>query len=265
MQLIPREMLFDIMAHKKPVKFKSPDSLQEDDENASVFQTFMTSANRIYNESNGQMDVFNDDIYYFMKENKKNVKYVGEGSSRVVYALVDGTALKVAKTDAGKLQNQVEVRHCMNPVMHYDIFPDFYEADKRSWLALNCELCSKAKKEDFTKLFQLQLEPITDVIEYIVKNNIEDWELDKAKDYFNNTLGRPGCGKFVEKLIAQRTKPFKLIHSLIEFYRDYGLEELILGDVESEANWGITFRDNEEVLVIIDAGFNENVYNLYYK
>ena len=37
MQLIPREMLFDIMAHKRPVKFKSLDSLQEHDEFDSMF------------------------------------------------------------------------------------------------------------------------------------------------------------------------------------------------------------------------------------
>lgn len=61
----------------------------------------MTSANRIYDESKGQMNVFNDDMYYFMKDNIENVRYVGEGSSRVVYALADGTALKIAKSDAG--------------------------------------------------------------------------------------------------------------------------------------------------------------------
>ena len=61
----------------------------------------MTSANRIYDESKGEMSVFNDDMYYFMKDNIENVRYVGEGSSRVVYALADGTALKIAKSDAG--------------------------------------------------------------------------------------------------------------------------------------------------------------------
>lgn len=100
-----------------------------------------------------------------------------------------------------------------------------------------------------------------DVVEYIIKNNIEDWELNKAKDYFIDVLDRPACGKFVEKLIVKNTEPFKLIYSLIEFYRDFGLDEMLLGDIESEANWGITFRDNEKVLVIIDAGFNENIYN----
>ena len=36
----------------------------------------------------------------------------------------------------------------------YEIFPDFYDADRQNWLALNCELCSKAAKTDFAKLFR---------------------------------------------------------------------------------------------------------------
>lgn len=42
----------------------------------------------------------------------------------------------------------------MNPRYKYKIFPDFYDADKKNWLALNCELCSKADKKDFAKLFR---------------------------------------------------------------------------------------------------------------
>ena len=40
---------------------------------------------------------------------------------------------------------------------------------------------------------------------------------------------------------------------------------MLLGDVESIANWGLAIRGNEQVLVIIDAGFDLNVYNTYYK
>lgn len=89
------------MAHKKPVRFKSLNSLDEVEGNSSAFKSFMVSANRLYAENNGKMEAFNDDIYYFMKDNKQNIRYVGEGSSRVVYALADGTALKIAMSDAG--------------------------------------------------------------------------------------------------------------------------------------------------------------------
>lgn len=66
-------------------------------------------------------------------------------------------------------------------------------------------------------------------------------------------------------LIESKTYAFNAMRSLLEFYRKNGLDSMLLGDVESEANWGLTFRGNEQVLVIIDAGFDFNVYNTYYK
>jgi len=55
------------------------------------------------------------------------------------------------------------------------------------------------------------------------------------------------------------------LKSLLEFYRKNGEDELLLGDVEEIENWGITIRNNQKVLVIIDAGFNEQVYQDFYK
>ena len=55
------------------------------------------------------------------------------------------------------------------------------------------------------------------------------------------------------------------MRSLVDFYRRNGLDSMLLGDVESIANWGLAIRGNEQVLVIIDAGFDMNVYNTYYK
>lgn len=65
----------------------------------------------------------------------------------------------------------------MNPVMKHAIFPDFYEADTNKWLALNCELCSKARTEDFARIFKLQATSIIEIISFIIHNKIEDWEL----------------------------------------------------------------------------------------
>lgn len=42
----------------------------------------------------------------------------------------------------------------MNPLHRYEIFPDFYDVDENNWLALNCELCAKADKKDFARLFK---------------------------------------------------------------------------------------------------------------
>jgi hypothetical protein len=52
------------------------------------------------------MEEYSDRMLSFMKRNKNTIKYVGQGSSRLVFAMVDGTALKLAKTEAGIAQNK---------------------------------------------------------------------------------------------------------------------------------------------------------------
>jgi len=47
------------------------------------------------------MDVFSEVMLKYLKSNKRDIRFVGQGSSRLVFALADGTALKLAKTDAG--------------------------------------------------------------------------------------------------------------------------------------------------------------------
>ena len=72
----------------------------------------------------------------------------------------------------------------MNQLHKYEIFPDFYDVDKDNWLALNCELCARADNKDFARLFKAQLPVIVDVISFIVKHKLEDFELKKAVDNF---------------------------------------------------------------------------------
>ena len=66
-------------------------------------------------------------------------------------------------------------------------------------------------------------------------------------------------------LIDNKTPAFDAVRSLIDFYRRNGLNAMMLGDIESEGNWGTTFRDGQQVLVIVDAGFDFDVYDKYYK
>lgn len=62
MQLVSRKVLFDVMSHKHPVKFVDH-KLNEVEQSSSAFRSFMTSANRIYNEMHGQMNGFNAEMF----------------------------------------------------------------------------------------------------------------------------------------------------------------------------------------------------------
>ena len=146
MLLVSREVLFDVMKRKRSIK------LAENDSNSLAFNALCTKANDEYKlamkkspkSRDDAMDLYTNAMLRFMNDNKKDIRYVGQGSSRIVFALADGTALKLAKNTSGIGQNWQEVKTCMNPTLQYEIFPDFYRADTDKWLALNCELCAKA-------------------------------------------------------------------------------------------------------------------------
>lgn len=84
---------------------------------------------------------------------------------------------------------------------------------------------------------------VVDVIEFIVKHKLEDFELQKAKDNFQAN-GSNVAAYLVMNLMSSTSPAFDALRSLIDFYRRNGLNSMLLGDVESEANWGLTFRDN---------------------
>ena len=69
MQLVSRKVLFDVMQHKHPVKFKMPGSLDEDDVSSSAFRSFMTNANELYDKNSRHMNDFNNDMFNFMQAN----------------------------------------------------------------------------------------------------------------------------------------------------------------------------------------------------
>ena len=256
MQLVTREILFDVMQHKHDVHLAESD-------NSSMFQEFCKKATTQYKTSTN-MSNFAIEMLEFMKFNKSVIRYVGQGSSRVVFVMGDGTALKLAKTISGIAQNKQEAKICMNPNTKYTIFPDFYGADEQYWLALNCELCAPATENDFKELFKCQPKSISNIIEFIIKMNIQDFQLKKLIDYYNN-MNNPVYANFTKLLIDSHSSAIEAIRSLIDFYRTYGLDELLLGDVEEIENWGIVIRNNQKMLVILDAGFNENVYQNFYK
>lgn len=261
MQLVSREVLFDVMARKHDMSLTEATS-------SSAFQTFCKKATKEFNRSR-QMTAFSDAMLQYMKSNVAQIRFVGQGSSRIVFAMADGTALKLAKTEAGIAQNKQEAKVCMDPKMKYQIFPDFYGADKKNWLALNCELCAPAERQDFFDVFRAQPRVISELIEFVFKAAWKGkWALDemlqKTKQFF--TTDQPSDVKrlLLGRVVDAKTPAFAALHTLFEFYYKNGLDELLVGDLEYLENWGITIRDNQKVLVVIDAGFSDSVWQKHY-
>lgn len=260
MLMVSREILFDVMKHRKNITLT---------ENESSFETLYKHAEiefkraKTYNEYD-YMEEYSSRMLSFMQRNKNTIKYVGQGSSRLVFAMVDGTALKLAKTEAGIAQNKQEAKLCMNPMLKYEIFPDFYSADTKHWLALNCELCAPASRLDFKELFKCQPIVLINLIEKIINNKIDN---DHIKDLLTNEYIKYDfvTKNVIYNILDNPGDPAIIaLMSLIDFYRTHGLDELLIGDLEEIENWGITIRNNKKVLIVIDAGFNEDIYQRFY-
>lgn len=268
MLLVPRDIFFDVMRRKKDIK------LNETDSSSLSFKNLCSRATTEFKE-NKDMKIYANAMLRYLNDNKDAIRYVGQGSSRMVFAMADGTAIKLAKTPAGIAQNWQEAKNCMDPNVRYEIFPDFYAVDRENWLALNCELCTRAKEQDFAHLLRTQPRIIADVIEFVFKTLGQrslslDQKLEKAYEHYTRmyeqyvdmayTIQR----RIIGNVIEQKTEAFKALRSLFEFYMTHSLDDLLLGDLESVDNWGIAERNGEQILVIIDAGFSEEIYQSFY-
>ena len=262
MHLVPRKILFELLSNKKPIQL-----LETENKWFNKVCTTATAQYKKIKSSNGltdeMMDEFSAIMLDFFNKNTTSIKYVDQGSSRIVFDLCDGTALKMAKTLAGIAQNKQEARVCMNPVYKYEIFPDFYDVDKDHWLVLNCELCAKAEVEDFKRLLHMPQTVLMYLIEFIIENDVENGQYPELLNMYENA-GQHGAAHFIDNLMNNGSRAFDAIRSLIEFYREFGGKELLYQDLQTVKNWGLAIRDGEQVLVVIDAGFNEEVLNQYY-
>lgn len=261
MYLVPRSILFKVLKNKRPVK------LLEDD--TGTYEYFVNKSTEIFKNINvaslsEKMKEFDNQITEFMKQNLEMVQYVGQGSSRKAFIMVDGRCLKVAFNPAGLAQNKREINVCLNDMMKYSIFPEFYGADQTNWLSLNCELCSTAVQKDFVKLFGAPVSQVMDVVVFMVENNIPSNEAIRALDHFKKRYDSLKVNT-ARKLAESNDEASCALRSLVDFYLENGgFDSLLPGDLESVENWGLTLRNDHPVLVVIDAGFDANVYKNHY-
>lgn len=83
-------------------------------EDSLAYKALNKKADEIYNEqlklsstpTPKDMKLFYAQIKMFLVKNINAIKFVGEGSSRIVFAMADGTAIKLAKSVAGRAQNK---------------------------------------------------------------------------------------------------------------------------------------------------------------
>ena len=75
-------------------------------------------------------------------------------------------------------------------------------------------------------------------------------ELENLEDFFKENVYNNKYPEFTE---------------LYHYMLDYQPEKYTMEEWTAKSNWGIVNRNGKEYLVIIDDGFDENIFNQYYK
>lgn len=181
-------------------------------------------------------------------------EYSSFGSSRIVYDIDDYQVLKVSyggddEAEAGEKQNTLE-RSILTDRKHkkYSIFPKFYYGcPSDRWIVV--EKVLPAVNEDFIKIFNLPFDNDvnTTFIDFV------SWAYDKGK----SREFRPWERKYVE--LANSSK------ELLDFFYLTSSHRLILGDLIRLDNYGITVRNGEPKIVLLDAGLNKKIYQEFYE
>lgn len=171
---------------------------------------------------------------------------IGSGSSRTVFQIDDEKVLKLAKNQKGIAQNEKE-----NEVSRYysaDLFPEVYEnAEDFSFLVSDFVL--PAKPQDFVRILGLKWDEYVAFVKRLYLNyasNRQAWGVHGAMD---------------KERASELLENNEWLYDLQNYMGDYGLP---YGDLIRIANYGLTNKGGETMLVILDSGLDEEIFNNYY-
>jgi hypothetical protein len=172
---------------------------------------------------------------------------IGKGSSRVVFQLDDEWVLKLAINAKGIAQNE----HEGQPDYYKDglsIFPNKnYElSDLENYTFIVSEYVLPAKQGDFKKCLGVDFQTFCGFI----GSSIKQFE----RRYFGPSLPESQFEDLIEN-----SEYFNELYQYICDYQDNTRDAMAL------RNLGMAMRDGEPVIVILDSGLSEDIYNQYYR
>lgn len=167
--------------------------------------------------------------------------YIGKGSSRVVFQIDDEKVLKLALNQKGIAQNGQE-----RQTYDDDIFPKIFKSDENDlWLV--SEYVLPAKSSDFKHCFGMTFQKFVSFIESCKFYDYGEqyWDVlpeDEWRNYIENN---------------------EYLAAFDEYIRNEGT--IVVGDMQRIVNYGLTKRYGEAAIVLLDSGFNEDIWNRFYK
>ena len=171
-------------------------------------------------------------------------QHIGKGSSRVTFQIDDEKVLKLAWNNKGIGQNMEERKTYIA-----SIFPQVYDYDENDkWLI--SEFVLPAKAQDFKHCFGMSFQQFASFLLACA----------------NYRFGKRYWGAMSQnEWLSYLTNNVDL-SEFDEYIGNYGNNRFTpVGDMVRLCNYGLTQRDGEATIVLLDSGFSEEVWNKYYK
>lgn len=213
-------------------------------EENSLMEAIQTGFSLIF-EGNNLPEGFSLDTLKSIKGYAGKIRYVethlkkiGAGSSRIAYAIDDNTVLKMAKSDRGKSQNELEAdtsnlyNNICSGVLDEDYQDNLWIISKR----VN-KLTSPKRFEELTKI---PWDLYTRALNYEINGRLKG----------NKNIKRP---EEMEQLYEN-----EFFSSITDMAVNYGMGTGDLTRINS-------YADDNGRPVLMDSGLNEQVFNEHYK
>ena len=171
-------------------------------------------------------------------------KHIGKGSSRATFQIDDEKVLKLAWNDKGLGQNIEEKR-----TYNASIFPKVYDYDEDGkWII--SEFVLPAKSQDFKHCFGMTFQQFASFISASGKY--------RFGGRYRNAMPENEWISYLEN--NEELSEFD------DYIGNYGNHSFTpVGDMTRLCNYGLTHRNGEATIVLLDSGLSEDVWNTYYK
>lgn len=172
---------------------------------------------------------------------------IGNGSSRVVFQIDDQKCLKLAKNQKGIAQNEHEAEWYKQSL---ECFPKIFDYDNNnnSWIV--CEYVLPAKPKDFEHCLGMTWDEFISFI----GSCYNEYDRDRFR-----CVSYP---KMSDEVFYELIENNQLLHDIYDYMTNY---QAPMGDLIRIANYGMVRRYNEDIIVILDHGLSEAIYDEYYK
>lgn len=189
---------------------------------------------------------------------------IGEGSSRVVFQIDDERVIKLSNNedldDIGVEQNKLEWQ-IIQDKRDVDLFPKgFYASKKYTWIIVEYVIPIYMNGENEDEQEKLFLQgcgvPFNEYLSFInaistLQKNDEEDDITYDDDYYS----------YYEDIVNKLAKKYPFLNRISSYMNYYNVNN---GDLSRIEHYGLVKRNGKIILVLLDFGLNNDIWEEFY-